>query len=440
MTDLTGTIDSMSKTFKDCVDRIVSLGLPDQAVNELRVTASRFDALKTSGAHPDDPNIDYDGGVDHVAHSSTTSVLQKDPLTPKNVSIWLDQTELSRPTRRPRIDDYLGLGYSLILPPEEEQANHAVRPQPVTSAMAVPQPTSMFPDFSKMQKLHILNTAIPKEMHPPQIYSFQESSFGRRIHRSCLEAGYSLLLDPSRNPPVYERVFKLCLLGRTRQDLIECMKIVLGRGPNQPLELYDAPLIHIGGAGSHYSRRDRHGNIINRKPTYNLGVVGPSTLRLLMQADEQRLTADLTAEIEGYEGEWFDAYDVEGYLQEKGIVVDPLSSFAEVEVVDLSHTSNASSVGSMDSPETPERPGLSEVVRMPSPLKPPLDSSEINAICWNDTELVNIGDFGYMDMDGRWVNLTAPPRPASTPGLANPAKKTVMMDVAKFIRGIVTFV
>lgn len=415
------------------MDRLVSMGMSEQAVNELRITANRFQTLKANDAQLRESSQEHDEPVD-LAPSSEV-IVQKDPLTPKNVSIWLDQTEVGRPRGRQRIDDYLGLGYSLVLPPDHDQSStYSFRPQPPHATINIsPAAGSVFPDFSKLQKMDILNSAIPKEIRPPHIYSFQESSFARRIHRSCLEAGYSLLLDPSRNPPVYERVFKLSLLGRTRQDLITCMRIVLERGPNQPLELYDAPLIHIGGAGTYYPRKDRHGNNVNRKPTYNLGVVGPSTLQLLMQADEQRLTADLTAEIEGYEGEWFDAHDVEGYLQEKGVFVDPLSSFAEVEVQDLSDTSG-SSVASSASPETPGANGASDIIRLASPWKP-IDPSEVNAIEWNETELVSIGDFGYSDMDGKWVNLNAPARPTTVPGLTNPAKKTVMIDVAKFIRG-----
>lgn len=41
----------------------------------------------------------------------------------------------------------------------------------------------------------------------------------------------------------------------------------------------------------------------------------------------------MSVEIVGYEGEWFDPGDVQGYLEEKGIFIDPAATFAEADMV-----------------------------------------------------------------------------------------------------------
>lgn len=54
-------------------------------------------------------------------------------------------------------------------------------------------------------------------------------------------------------------------------------------------------------------------------------------------------------DLQGFEGEWFDAYDVQGYLEERwGCRLDPKSSFAEcmVEDEEKSEIERRSSAGS----------------------------------------------------------------------------------------------
>lgn len=41
----------------------------------------------------------------------------------------------------------------------------------------------------------------------------------------------------------------------------------------------------------------------------------------------------MTVEIAGYEGDWLDPDDVQGYLEERGILIDPSASFVEAEVM-----------------------------------------------------------------------------------------------------------
>ena len=62
----------------------------------------------------------------------------------------------------------------------------------------------------------------------------------------------------------------------------------------------------------------------------------------------------MTVEIAGYEGEWFDPNDVQGYLEERGVFIDPASTFAEADmVIDPQDSRGASSGSSSASALTP---------------------------------------------------------------------------------------
>ena len=69
----------------------------------------------------------------------------------------------------------------------------------------------------------------------PRTYSFQESTFGRRIARATFESAYRLLLDPRRRPADYERIFRLSLIGRDRAAHIASLKTQLDKGPHEDL-------------------------------------------------------------------------------------------------------------------------------------------------------------------------------------------------------------
>lgn len=74
------------------------------------------------------------------------------------------------------------------------------------------------------------------------------------------------------------------------------------------------------------------GNPLPLRQSRNIGRIGPQTLALLDSASREQIGADMTVEIAGYEGQWFDADDVQGYLEERGVFIDPSATFAEVEI------------------------------------------------------------------------------------------------------------
>lgn len=314
---------------------------------------------------------------------------------------------------------------------------------------------------------------LPAQLELPRTYSFQESTFGRRIFRAASEAAYRLLLDPRRRPAEYERIFRLSLMGRDRNKLIASLKAVLDKGPHEELDNWRAPLIHVGGAGTHYARRDPFGNLQPRKTSHNLGLIGPQALALLENAAHDKLSVDMTVEVAGFEGEWFDPYDVQGYLEDKGIFIDPSESFAEAEIVEWSATPSSSSVKSLSQhPQTsPSEDFVSRRRSTPFSAGQLAHLSRVNADLtqWNDFTNMELGAVGFSDTNGSRTNSVQTGGSnkqqyqggelhdlASLIGIEGdtlrnlnvlpsistrhstrqePRRKTVIVDVAKFIEG-----
>ncbi|KAF3041752.1 hypothetical protein E8E12_008802 [Didymella heteroderae] len=143
-------------------------------------------------------------------------------------------------------------------------------------------------------------------------------------------------------------VFKLSLPYLTLDEIRARFKTILARGVTEDLDWYATPFVHLGGAGTHYERRDAQGKPIPFKNTWTIRQTGPfekHTIRLESVADGQ--IRDLEGvDLAGFEGEWFDAYDVQGYLEEQWhCKIDPKSSFAECIVEDETGTSSDNETG-----------------------------------------------------------------------------------------------
>ncbi len=101
---------------------------------------------------------------------------------------------------------------------------------------------------------------------------------------------------------------------------------------NEDLDYWEAPFIHLGGAGTHYPRRDAAGNVTSVKNGWIVRQIGPAEKKVhIIENTEDGRSEELSGvDLSGFEGEWFDCYDVQGYLEEKyACKLDPKSSFAE---------------------------------------------------------------------------------------------------------------
>lgn len=176
------------------------------------------------------------------------------------------------------------------------------------------------------------STLSTKTLHPNFTYSHDEVTFARRLIRATLEAGFMLLSASSAHPSIVNFKFKLSLPYLTVEEIRTRFKSILSRGVSEDLDWYATPFLHLGGAGTHYQRRDAYGRPIPPKNTWTVRQIGPLERRMVrLESVTDGQIEDLEGvDLNGYEGEWFDAYDVQGYLEEQWHCrIDPKSSFAE---------------------------------------------------------------------------------------------------------------
>ncbi|KAK1055892.1 hypothetical protein LTR74_015325 [Friedmanniomyces endolithicus] len=410
VSELTDTLELMNKTFVELRDHLSGSADEDQ-LKQLRDTSCRFEALMETARSSGE--VDFEAPPLKYQSSAATpdegAGVAKRKNVPVNVPSWLDQSVLNEADRRGSPES-VGMGYTMYLDDTGEG-------QPVEDIDLLQQSRALVQKQQTQTAFDTLTNLLPDDIRIPQqlptiqTYSFQETTFARQLHRSCLEAAYHVLIDPARQH-IRKRIFRLSLLGDNPARLKTSLEAVLARGAQESLELSEAPLLHVGGAWTHYPRRDLNGNLQSRRSTYNLGLVGPQTLALLESAAKNNVSADMTVEIAGYEGVWFDPYDVEGYLEERGIHIDPLQSFVEAEIDD-DDTSMSSS-----GPSTPPLE-YSSMLDSSGQLQD-LPTGNVGFEKWNGFTDMTLTNVGYSDaMTGDWMNFLEPGQGSHTQASLN---------------------
>ena len=176
-----------------------------------------------------------------------------------------------------------------------------------------------------------------KTLSPTCTYSYEEVTFARRLMRATLESGFLLLCNSDVHPSILNYIFKLSLPYLTLNEIRNRFRTILSRGVTEDLDWYATPFLHLGGAGTHYQRRDAEGKPIPMKNTWTIRQIGPLDRRMTrMERVADGQIQDLEGiDLTGFEGEWFDAYDVQGYIEQQWHCrIDPKSSFAQCLIED----------------------------------------------------------------------------------------------------------
>ena len=201
-------------------------------------------------------------------------------------------------------------------------------------------------------------------------YSFQETTFARRLHRMTLERAFRNLTNPDIDPDFIKRAFRFTFSFSNRKRMLVRFQALLKRKAGESLENWNVPFFHVGGAGTHYPRRDADG-----KPVYPPNMLAPEKAfgeqygpRAWVEVETPRegSTHEILDSI-GFGGQWFDSHDVEEYLKTKGIYLDGQSSFIEIDptVIQLTLPSPRQSLsGSEETSMT----NNSSPLRTPSPF------------------------------------------------------------------------
>ena len=305
-------MDLMKKAFTDCLARISSLsGTSEVVLRDLRETSIRLGTLCGDEGSPSiSEKESSDAGAPPVASSTHLSWISGENDV-RNVPQWLDQSAVQSQPRDPASAGQI-MGFRLhnhqitgLAPEVEEQYPNGQSHALITSNRPAPRV-----EFSPFLDGALSDLSLPPSPKPPITYSFQETSFGRRLHRFAIEEAYHLLLNASSRPQLYERVFKLALMGRDRQELLDLMRSLINRGSHESLDLWETASIHIGGCGAHYPRKDAFGNTLPRRSFCNLGLIGPQTLSVLETTAKSNPNLNMVVDVIGFEGMWFDPYGV----------------------------------------------------------------------------------------------------------------------------------
>lgn len=338
----------MKKTFTNFSERwMADTTAPAGLLDDLRATESKLCALVKGARNPtcsDVPSVSDDVTQRLSAVAYEDAVPVKAPSQVSRVASTRPQHWQEEPVKT--ISAVWGYTFGSEDPSSSEDLDDTTisTSHQITTTWATQPHYNLAPSSTPLQS-QTLSRSVTPPLRPlsrlptltsPYTYSFQETTFARRLHRACLELGYQLSLDPSRRPNIYERVFKLCLasIGGSREKLIQRFRDLLKKGTRESLRWEEAAFVHVGGAGMHYPRAEGEEGGFDMAVKVRGGLKRDDWVRSM---GPQRLfpngtTADVALDIPGYEGEWFDPEDVEGYLAEKGIFIEPQSSYAEIEM------------------------------------------------------------------------------------------------------------
>ncbi|KAL3420833.1 bZIP family transcription factor [Phlyctema vagabunda] len=192
----------------------------------------------------------------------------------------------------------------------------------------------------------------------PNTYSFQELSFGRRLQRFALENACKLANAKEPNENHYRRIFGFCLLYETKDAIKARIEKCISSTTKQTLQEWRQPFLHVGGSGTHYPIYETNNHLMPKFRTgFSMGPQSPAVI----SAREQIMGDDFNCKLSGFEGEFFDSNDVEGYLRGRGVEIPPAADFvhAEINLLALSDApslNSSSSDTTNPSPKTPVTP------------------------------------------------------------------------------------
>ncbi|KAK6003206.1 hypothetical protein QM012_001051 [Aureobasidium pullulans] len=307
--ELQSTIQSMNQTFSNFSQKFAAANVPPtmladlQSIGQMYSGHSRADSLSSKGSPDISPFA-----IEPVADSS---------IKEKDISLMSNASNIS-----PGTEDRQATWSPLTAPVDATDLRHSIDDNTVSTSM--------------LRSLGI-----------PASYSSFERTFARRLHRASCEYAYRLACDPSRVPVLFNNVFKLTLKAAGTVDRVKySLQSTLSRSTREPLSNWGVTYIHVGGAGTHYPRPPEEGGLSYQSPSsWAVTTVGPH--KIGGSTIEEALTAEMLLRgVMGMDGEWFDAYDVEGYLAEKGIHLDPSATYAEIELPEEESSSPERSVGS----------------------------------------------------------------------------------------------
>ncbi|KAF5002953.1 hypothetical protein FGRMN_12 [Fusarium graminum] len=368
--DLEDANENMSKEFMNFFDFVLSQGMLEGApevARRLNDTTRKFLSLtRKSAEDPGRDDLDNTSppmqDEDHPrtqppgrhtpgpGSGSDTSRSLSDGFVMPHSSAFDSATQEKRQATPPRADGSirqqatppLNLPYEIITMPTTDNASFPV--YDTQKSAPLEHNTFLHPPFPNVL--------------PPSSYSSQERSFGRRLQRATLEAGLRLVSMANPPPHRYAQVFGFCLLFEPRESIIRRMSSTLAQVSQESMFVWRYPFTNLGGAGTFFANDGEAGNFPTAGPSGHTLPLGNQGLNEAMKPPEMtgfsmgpfdentevvkgdRIDARMRMMHKGFEGDFFDADEVEVYLRQKGVVIPANVDFIDAEI-DIGSFDNA---------------------------------------------------------------------------------------------------
>lgn len=374
--ELRGTTEEMNNIFINLYDFAISRGLLQREPefgHQIQSATQRFLELAKQSIS-DDNSKDADESPENLTHESHSKTnisstshntqhlpsptsLPQEPIDTETVNSWGGYTvsrdtisDEERSTERSQQDTEHIRHSEVISKATEDNASFPFNSMDIQQyRVEMPSPP-LINDFSQSFYPHAL---IPL----PATHSYYELSFARRVHRATMEQGYRLLT--MKDPPQerYREVFGYCMEYESKEESVARFRKALSCSVKEPLQEWRAPFVHLGGAGTYYPNQSRDTDN-DLMPKFRTGFsMGPFSSAFTPVRES--INPDMRCTIPGFEGEFFDPSDVEGYLKGHGFDLPPAADFITGQI-DLQFSSNADIPGTAitDSrfPPTPRSP------------------------------------------------------------------------------------
>ncbi|KAK2029031.1 BZIP family transcription factor [Colletotrichum zoysiae] len=325
----------------------------DGDAQEASPTAGHEKHSDTSGS-PDvaakPAEIMYGGFI--VSHDESTahSTPRSQALTAMHTTSWAPNSQSHPP--RLTAAQAAPLGYEIVT-------------EPTTDNASFPFGMSFEDSLDQAGSLNLsdqpFSEALFSIVSAPSSYAYQERTFGRRLQRSTLEKAYLLVCMPDPPPALMSSAFGFCLLFEPKERIKERLANCLRVNERESMFNWKFPFWNLGGGGTWFDEMDemespRDGK--PRDPVGNQGTAEPHRHKVdsmfglgpwdarTEEARDLRIdheAAKLHMSVPGFEGDFYDADEVEWVLRQRGIVIPPAADFvtAEIDPADFSTETTA---------------------------------------------------------------------------------------------------
>ncbi|KAL2692312.1 hypothetical protein Neosp_002718 [[Neocosmospora] mangrovei] len=245
----------------------------------------------------------------------------------------------------------------LTTPPSMDPLQQQLTPPVSLPYEIITMPTAenaSFPIYDTQASIPLNHNPFTSPPYPgipsPSSYASHERTFGRRLQRATVEAGLRLVSMNNPPPHRYAAVFGFCLLFEPREAIIRRLTMVLSKGRKETLNNWKYPFTNLGGAGTFFSGPGGNGsqpgmNVpASEMPIGNQGLpeplrppeltgfsMGPFDSETESMRDD-RIDIRMRMVHKGFEGDFFDADEVETYLRQRGIIIPENADFVDAEI------------------------------------------------------------------------------------------------------------